>query len=149
MRLSIDGFSDDDYSVLTNQLNALVKLTCNVRALELYLFNGYMPVSNHSMKICNIIHNRIRHVTLSISSVEQMFMFLPHLRDRSSVSFNLINTDCSAAGMYRAWWISQKVHYTHQLGRSSLHLWLDSDDHRRKKDNGFRLELDNHLIEER
>ena len=127
LRLNVRGFSSGSYLALTTQLDVLLKLACNVCFLELWLHEDYMPLTDDSMRICNIIHSRIRHVTLTVSSIDQMLMFRRHLRHLSSVRFRLTNADCSTETMYHVWSERQRGSYTYQLGGSSLRLWLDRD----------------------
>jgi hypothetical protein len=125
LRLTIRGFGGDSYSGLMTHLHALLKLACNVCSLELWLNEDYMPVVNDSMRICNIIHSRIRHVTLTVSSIGQMLMVRQHLQHQSSVRFRLTNADCSTDELYHVWSQYQRGSFTYQLSGSSLRLWLD------------------------
>ncbi len=78
------------------------------------------------MEICSAVHGHLKHLTISVSTINQMYMVLRQLKYRSSIKFEYTNTHRTASELHLAWFTGERGYYTYRLNNSSLCMWFDN-----------------------
>jgi hypothetical protein len=106
--------------------DTLLKLARNIRSLTILVSVHYGYIDDCNIEICSVASDNVKHLTLSVSTVDQMLMFLRQMKHRSSIRFEYTNTYYSASDMHLQWLNSETGYYTYRLDNSSLCLWFDN-----------------------
>ncbi len=125
LSLEIDN-SFNLYSESTVNINQLFKFAKNIRSLNIYISSGFTSVSDHNMQICSLIPDHVRHLTISVSTVDQMQMVFRQLKCRSSIRFEYRHAYYNASDMHMAWLASESGYDTYRLSNYSLSIWFDN-----------------------
>ncbi len=124
LSLEIDN-SFDYYSELTINIEKLLKLTYNIRSLKILISAGYIQnIIDHYMKISSLVNTNIKHLTLSVSTVDEMQMVIHQLKHLSSINFQYRNSYYSSE-MHLVWLERENGYYTYRLNNSSISMWFD------------------------
>jgi hypothetical protein len=107
-------------------IDKLLKLMPNIRSIKALTSSGYVNNNEYNMKICSLLGNNVRHLTLSISTVDQMQMVLRKQKYRSSIRFEYVNTYFDVSEMHLAWLDRETGYYTYRLNNSSISMWFDN-----------------------
>jgi len=107
-------------------IDKLLKLMPNIRSIKTLNPFGYVNTNEYNMKICSLVNINVKHLTLSVSTVDQMQMVLRQLKYRSSIRFEYVNTSLDASEMHLAWLDRERGYYTYRLNNSSISMWFDN-----------------------
>ena len=121
-------FSNSYNSYLGSTVNIvkLLKLTGNIRSLKILFCHYYSQVPDSNIQLCTLVPNHVKHLTLSVSRMDQMCTALCQLKYRSSITFEYINAFVSAPEMHLEWFERERGYYTYRLNTSSLCMWFDN-----------------------
>ncbi len=98
----------------------------NIRSIKTLTPSRYVNTNDYNIKICSLLDNNVRHLTLSVSTMQQMQMVLRQLKYCSSIRFEYINTNLDASEMSLAWLDCERGYYTYRLNDSSISMWFDN-----------------------
>ena len=113
------------YPGSTVNIEKLLELTCNIRSLKILFRYYYWQVPDRNIQICTVVPNYVKHVTLSVSRMDQMYKALHQLKYRSSITFEYVSTADNAPDMHLEWLERERGYYTYRLNTSSLCMWFD------------------------
>ncbi len=116
--------SFDYYSETISNIGLLMKLTHNVHSLRLMTTSYYRCGTDYYVKICSVVPDHVRHLTVLVSTVDEMQIVVQRLKHRSSIKFQHRNYHY-ASDMYVAWFKHENGYYSYRLNSSSLCMWFD------------------------
>jgi hypothetical protein len=106
--------------------DTLLKLARNIRSLTILVSVHYGYIDNRNIEICSVIPDNVKHLTLSVSTLDQMSMVLRQMKYRSSIRFEYTNNYHTTSDMHVDWLKSETGYYTYRLNNSSICLWFDN-----------------------
>ncbi len=113
------------YPELTINIDKLLKLAHNIRSLTISISSRYTDILDNNMKITSLVNNNVKHLTISVSTVDQMQMIIHQLKYLSSIKFEYTNNNYDHSEMHLAWLERENGYYTYRLNNSSICMWFD------------------------
>jgi len=107
-------------------INKILKLAKNIRLLKIFISTRYGEnIIDHNMEIFSLVDTNVKHLTLSVSTVNQMQTITRQLKHLSSINFQYRNSYDSSE-MHIQWLEREKGYYTYRLNDSSISMWFDN-----------------------
>ncbi len=114
------------YPELSININKLLKLAKNIRLLKIFISTRYGEnIIDNNMDIFSLVDTNVTHLTLSVSTVNQMQRITRQLKHLSSINFKYRNSYCPSE-MHIQWLKREKGYYTYRLNDSSISMWFDN-----------------------
>ncbi|UJR32557.1 hypothetical protein I4U23_020018 [Adineta vaga] len=119
----------DSHPNFFRNVDLLLKSTRNVCSLVISSARFYANLRNRDLEICSIIPKHVKHLTISISTIDQMNVVMQKLKYRSSITFVYMNTSFDPAEMHIEWFKRENGYYTYRLSNSALSMWFDRSEY--------------------
>ncbi len=114
------------YPELSININKLLKLAKNIRLLKIFISTRYGEnIIDNNMDIFSLVDTNVKHLTLSVSTLNQMQTITRHLKHLSSINFQYRNIYYPSE-MHIQWLEREKGYYTYRLNDSSISMWFDN-----------------------
>ena len=115
------------YPELINNIDNLFKLTKNLDSLSIIISTGYSEnIYDQNLNIVSIIPKHVKHLSISISTVDQMQNIVHQLKNLSSVRFQFVNLYYNPSEIYVNWLKREKGYYTYTFKDYYMALWFNN-----------------------